>query len=271
MLWPLLVMAVGFMLLFFALLLLRMRTACMAAKVRALQLLASDAPGVSRRAPGTQRWTRRDDRRRRRKFLAMGGYARFVWPAYGVAAVGAGRPRPRQRHGLSAPPPELAQLERGRRAAMTRKRRRLYLLLGGMATLGVGERAGALRLQRQSRVLLQPERIALHHHVPDGRYVRIGGLVEQGSVATRTMARPIAFRVTDGRRDLEVEYRGAAARPVPRGPGRGRRGRARPDGMFRAAEVLAKHDEKYMPREVADALKKSGQWQEGETTATVKQ
>ncbi|HUZ75777.1 MAG TPA: cytochrome c maturation protein CcmE [Stellaceae bacterium] len=152
---------------------------------------------------------------------------------------------------------------------MTRKRRRLYLLLGGLTTLGV---VSALVLSAFSNDLVffySPSELRAHH-VPAGRYVRIGGLVEQGSVVHKDGGKAIAFRVTDGKRDLEVQYRGPLPDLFREGQGVVVEGALAGDGTFRAAEVLAKHDEKYMPREVADALKKTGHWQ-GEHPATVKQ
>ncbi len=96
-------------------------------------------------------------------------------------------------------------------------------------------------------------------HVPAGRTVRLGGLVEHGSVR-RDGAGLVRFAVTDARAVDRVEFRGDLPDLFREGQGVVAQGAFRPDGVFEAREVLAKHDERYMPREVADALKKSGEW-----------
>ena len=95
--------------------------------------------------------------------------------------------------------------------------------------------------------------------VPPGRTVRIGGLVEHDSV-TRGPDGLVSFAVTDLRAVDKVEFRGDLPDLFREGQGVVAQGAFRPDGVFEAREVLAKHDERYMPKEVAAALKKSGQW-----------
>jgi cytochrome c-type biogenesis protein CcmE len=97
---------------------------------------------------------------------------------------------------------------------------------------------------------------------PAGRALRLGGLVENGSVMRdRRDGKPVArFRVTDGRAAVDVEFAGILPDLFREGQGVVSLGTLRPDGSFLASEVLAKHDETYMPKEVAEALKKSGQW-----------
>jgi cytochrome c-type biogenesis protein CcmE len=95
------------------------------------------------------------------------------------------------------------------------------------------------------------------------RAFRLGGLVEQGSVERVTAAdgRPAArFRVTDGAHAVAVTYAGVLPDLFREGQGVVTLGRLGTDGVFRASEVLARHDETYMPPEVADALKRSGHW-----------
>ena len=96
-------------------------------------------------------------------------------------------------------------------------------------------------------------------HVPPGRTVRLGGLVAHGSVR-RDGAGVVRFAVTDARARDAVEFRGDLPDLFREGQGVVAQGAFRPDGVFEAREVLAKHDERYMPREVADALKRSGEW-----------
>jgi cytochrome c-type biogenesis protein CcmE len=144
---------------------------------------------------------------------------------------------------------------------MTRKRRRLWILLA--CGLGVGS-AAALTLSAFSDNLVffvSPSDLA--KNPPNGRTVRLGGLVEQGSVQRSGSSgghAGVDFRVTDGANSVKVTYAGILPDLFREGQGVVTLGTLQPDGVFRASEVLAKHDETYMPKEVADALKKSGHW-----------
>ena len=143
---------------------------------------------------------------------------------------------------------------------MTRKRRRLYLTLGGLGTLAVVSGL-VLSAMRDNLVFFYSPSELHAKNVPDGRRVRIGGLVEKGTVA-RTADGGLDFKVTDGNEDISVAYKGDVPDLFREGQGVVVEGALAGDGTFRAAEVLAKHDENYMPREVVDALKKTGHWQE---------
>ncbi len=143
---------------------------------------------------------------------------------------------------------------------MTRKRRRLYLVLGGLATLAVFTTLVLLALSDNINVFYSPSELRAQG-VPAGRRVRIGGLVENGSVAHLADGKTIDFRVTDGKATVEVSYGGALPDLFREGQGVVVEGALARDGTFRAASVLAKHDERYMPPEVAAALKKAGHWQ----------
>jgi len=139
---------------------------------------------------------------------------------------------------------------------MTRKRRRLYILLA--CGIGLGS-ATALTLTAFSDNLVffvSPSDIAAK--AGNGRTVRLGGLVEQGSY--QHGANGATFKVTDGNNAITVRYAGILPDLFREGQGVVTLGVLQPDGSFRASEVLAKHDETYMPKEVADALKKSGHW-----------
>jgi len=144
---------------------------------------------------------------------------------------------------------------------MTRKRRRLWILLA--CGLGLGSATAlALSAFRDNLVFfLAPSDLASKAPSP-GRTFRLGGLVEQGSLRrSATEGRPAAeFRVTDGGASVEVTYVGILPDLFREGQGVVALGAMQPDGSFRASEVLARHDETYMPKEVADALKKSGHW-----------
>jgi cytochrome c-type biogenesis protein CcmE len=136
------------------------------------------------------------------------------------------------------------------------------LALGlGLAALGA---AAALALSALNDTLVffySPSEIEAKSLAP-GQTIRIGGLVEEGSVAT-TGDGSVRFRVTDLKTALPVTYRGVLPDLFREGQGVVAQGTLGPDGAFAASEVLAKHDETYMPPEVAEALKKSGRWREG--------
>jgi cytochrome c-type biogenesis protein CcmE len=96
---------------------------------------------------------------------------------------------------------------------------------------------------------------------PSGRQVRLGGLVEQGTVEKTSGGQAGAqFKVTDGNASVLVVYKGILPDLFREGQGVVVLGTEQTNGVFRASEVLAKHDETYMPKEVAEALKKSGRW-----------
>jgi cytochrome c-type biogenesis protein CcmE len=107
---------------------------------------------------------------------------------------------------------------------------------------------------------------ALEKHVPSGRLVRLGGLVETGSVVKRSDG-TVLFGVTDRKASDKVVFKGDLPDLFREGQGVVTEGEFQPDGVFEARQVLAKHDERYMPKEVADALKKSGQWRGPATVA----
>ena len=143
---------------------------------------------------------------------------------------------------------------------MTRKRRRMAVLLA--CGLGLGS-AAALSLAAFSNDIVffvAPSDLA-EKGLP-GRSLRLGGLVEAGSVQrVNEGGQPVAhFRVTDGRTAVEVAYTGILPDLFREGQGVVTLGTMRPDGSFMASEVLAKHDETYMPKDVAEALKKNGMW-----------
>lgn len=96
-------------------------------------------------------------------------------------------------------------------------------------------------------------------HVPAGRTIRLGGLVETGSVR-KSADGVVRFAVTDRRATDQVVFKGDLPDLFREGQGVVTQGAFDPSGVFEAREVLAKHDERYMPKEVADALKKSGEW-----------
>ncbi len=143
---------------------------------------------------------------------------------------------------------------------MTRKRRRLYVVAASMLCLGVATALVLLAFQDSIVFFRSPSEIA-DMKPASGQRLRLGGLVEEKSV--RKLADSVtAFRVTDLNKTVEVTYRGILPDLFREGQGVVADGRMNADGVFVASQVLAKHDETYMPKEVAEALKKSGRWQE---------
>jgi cytochrome c-type biogenesis protein CcmE len=102
--------------------------------------------------------------------------------------------------------------------------------------------------------------------VPAGRTIELGGLVMSGSLR-KTADGGIAFNVTDLKGQDPVVYRGEVPDLFREGQGVVAKGAFRADGVFQASEILAKHDERYMPRELVKALKDSGEWR-GQGAAT---
>jgi cytochrome c-type biogenesis protein CcmE len=144
---------------------------------------------------------------------------------------------------------------------MTRKRRRLWILLACGLGLGSATALALFALSDNLVFFLAPSDLASKAPAA-GRTFRLGGLVEQGSVQRSSDGgHPAAkFRVTDGGASVEVTYVGILPDLFREGQGVVTLGAMQPDGTFRASEVLAKHDETYMPKEVADSLKKKGYW-----------
>jgi cytochrome c-type biogenesis protein CcmE len=144
---------------------------------------------------------------------------------------------------------------------MTRKRRRLIAVLTGLAMLGGATAMALLAFNDNLVFFYSPSDLAAKTVGPERR-IRIGGLVEDQSLVKED-GRRVAFRVTDGKAELKVVFDGLLPDLFREGQGVVAEGKLRGDGVFVASSVLAKHDEKYMPPEVADALKRSGHWQEG--------
>ena len=145
---------------------------------------------------------------------------------------------------------------------MTRKRRRLWIV--ALCAAGLGS-ATALTLTafQDNLVFFRSPSDILAEAPPPGRAFRLGGLVEEGSVRREGeyAGRPaIHFRVTDGAHAVAVVFAGVLPDLFREGQGVVTQGMMGADGVFRAREVLARHDENYMPPEVADALKRSGHW-----------
>jgi cytochrome c-type biogenesis protein CcmE len=143
---------------------------------------------------------------------------------------------------------------------MTRRQRRLTIIGGSLAVLAIAA-ALVLNAMRDSIVFFSTPTMVAEKHIQPGKRFRLGGLVQPGSlVHGDNMA--ITFQVADGSAQLPVSYRGILPDLFREGQGVVAEGALDASGVFRADTVLAKHDENYMPKDVADALKKQGHWKD---------
>jgi cytochrome c-type biogenesis protein CcmE len=140
-----------------------------------------------------------------------------------------------------------------------RKQQRLVLVVLVLLLVGSAVALALTALRDNIAFFVTPSQIAAGRIDP-GKHFRLGGLVVAGSVQRRD-GREVSFAVTDTRSQVSVVYAGILPDLFREGQGIVAQGSLRPDGVFRADEVLAKHDERYMPKEVADALKQAGHWQ----------
>ena len=145
---------------------------------------------------------------------------------------------------------------------MTRKRKRLYVVLGGMTILGLAAALVLSAFEDNLVFFYSPTDLGTKEIAADRRF-RLGGLVEEASVERSSDGRTTNFRVTDLVQSEAVTYRGMLPDLFREGQGVVAEGRLDSNGVFVATQVLAKHDENYMPPEVAEALRKSGRWQGG--------
>lgn len=141
---------------------------------------------------------------------------------------------------------------------MTRKRRRLYLVVAGMAVLGLAASLVLMSFEDSLVFFHSPSDLA-EKSMPAGRNFRLGGLVEEGSVVKDGV--DIRFRVTDLAETVQVHFRGLVPDLFREGQGVVTEGQLNEEGIFIASNVLAKHDENYMPPEVSESLKKAGHWE----------
>ncbi len=144
---------------------------------------------------------------------------------------------------------------------MTRKQTRLTIILASLAVLGCAAALVLYAIRDTIVFFYTPSEIA-EKHITAGTRLRLGGLVESNSlIKAGTTA---TFRVTDKIGTIKVTYTGQLPDLFREGQGVVAEGAVSPDGVFMADTVLAKHDEKYMPKDVADKLKAKGVWKEGE-------
>ena len=145
---------------------------------------------------------------------------------------------------------------------MTRKRRRLYVVILGLSTLTLAAALVLTAFEDNIVFFYSPTDLATKKPPPDQR-IRVGGIVVADSVTRKTDGVTMEFRLTDIDNSVNVSYRGILPDLFREGQGIVASGKLVSVDVFVADEVLAKHDENYMPSEVADALKKSGHWREG--------
>jgi cytochrome c-type biogenesis protein CcmE len=144
---------------------------------------------------------------------------------------------------------------------VTRKKRRLLLISSAVAALGLAMGLVLFALRDNIVFFYGPSELA-QKSPKAGQRLRIGGLVKQGSLV-REGGQTIRFAVTDTKQELEVTYTGLLPDLFREGQGVVAEGAIGQDRLFHADTILAKHDERYMPKDVADALKKQGVWREG--------
>ena len=143
---------------------------------------------------------------------------------------------------------------------MTRRQRRLTMIGGSLAVLAVAA-ALVLNAMRDSIVFFSTPAAVAERQIPAGKRFRLGGLVKPGSLV-RGDDLSVRFMVADDSAALPVSYKGILPDLFREGQGVVAEGALDASGVFRADTVLAKHDETYMPKDVADALKKQGHWKD---------
>jgi cytochrome c-type biogenesis protein CcmE len=148
---------------------------------------------------------------------------------------------------------------------LTRRGRRLALIAAALAVVG-GAAGLALYALSDSIVFFYSPSEVVDKALTPGARLRVGGLVKSGSVV-KSAGETVAFVVTDGAHDLNVSYQGLLPDLFRDGQGVVAEGVLEASNAMRADTILAKHDERYMPREVVEALKKEGRWREGEDVA----
>ncbi|MDG4717581.1 MULTISPECIES: cytochrome c maturation protein CcmE [Thalassospira] len=146
--------------------------------------------------------------------------------------------------------------------AKARKRQRMYII--GAVLLAVAGAAALILTAFEDSVVFffSPTEIIEKSPIDPDQRLRIGGLVVEGSVQKLQDGKTIAFAVTDMAETVPISYSGILPDLFREGQGVVAEGHMNAEGTFVASEVLAKHDENYMPPEVAESLKKSGYWEE---------
>ena len=142
---------------------------------------------------------------------------------------------------------------------MIRRRRRMAILAIALACVGVATALTLIALREQVTFFYSPSELATGD-VRSGERIRLGGLVVEGSLERQDDGLTVRFALTDGAATSVVVHTGILPDLFREGQGIVATGTLTPDGVLVAEEVLAKHDENYMPPEVAEALMKTGHW-----------
>jgi cytochrome c-type biogenesis protein CcmE len=143
---------------------------------------------------------------------------------------------------------------------MKPRHKRIALIVGGLAGLGIAAALVLSAFQENLVFFYSPTQVA-NKEAPQGKSFRIGGLVEQGSLKRGSDGLTVTFNVTDTAKVIPVTYSGILPDLFKEGKGVVAQGRLQPDGSFKAHEVLAKHDENYMPPEAAHAVEQASKAQ----------
>lgn len=143
---------------------------------------------------------------------------------------------------------------------MTRKQKRFSVIAGAMLFLGLATGLAVFALGQKASYFYMPADLA-GASLPPGQRIRLGGLVEKGTIE-RGQGTAVRFAVTDTEKSVKVSFNGILPDLFREEQGVITEGSFGADGVFVADSVLAKHDETYMPKEVADSLKEKGVWQE---------
>jgi len=139
---------------------------------------------------------------------------------------------------------------------MKPRHKRIAIVAGGLAAIAIAATLVLTAFRQNLVFFFTPTQVAARE-APQGRPFRIGGLVETGSVKRQPDGVTVHFVVTDTAKSIPVVFRGALPDLFKEGKGVVAQGRLEADGAFHASEVLAKHDENYMPPEAAEAVKRA--------------
>ena len=147
-----------------------------------------------------------------------------------------------------------------------KRKKRLILILSLVAGFGIAVGLVLYALQQNINLFYNPSQI-IAGDAPDGARIRAGGMVVKGSLQRDPDSLKVRFNITDFKSSVPVSYEGILPDLFREGQGIVALGHMDDKGVFEADQVLAKHDEKYMPPEVADALKKAGMTRDGKAAA----
>jgi cytochrome c-type biogenesis protein CcmE len=139
---------------------------------------------------------------------------------------------------------------------MTPRQKRTWFIVAGVALVGAAVGLVLFALKNNVSLYFTPTQV-YNNEAPQGRSFRIGGLVEAGSVKRENDGLTVRFNITDTANAMPVKYKGILPDLFKEGKGVVAQGKLDTDNIFQAEEVLAKHDENYMPPEAADAIKKA--------------